>query len=115
MRVTFETPATGVGFFPGLAKPVVIESDQLTEAETRELGELVAATRFFDQPVRAGGALAPGAADYQQYIITIEQDSRRHTLHVTEPIDDPELRRLVRFLEARAKEARAKARTGKAP
>jgi len=115
MRVTFETPATGVGFFPGLAKPVVIEPDQLTQSESREFSELIAATRFFDRPAQVGEAPARGAADHRQYTITIEQDGRRHTLHIAEPIDDPEIRHLVRFLEAKAKDIRGKARTGAPP
>jgi hypothetical protein len=115
MRVTFEAPATGVGFFPGLAKPVVIEADQLPEAEARELDALVADARFFDQPARAPAPPTRGAADQRQLTITIEQGGRRHTLHLPEPIDDPGLKRLVRFLEAKAKAIRASARTQKAP
>jgi hypothetical protein len=115
MRVTFKTPSTGVGYFPGLAKPVVIEADQLPEAEARELAALVSDARFFDQPAAAAAATARGAADQRQFAITVEQDGRRRTLHLSEPIDDPGLKRLVRFLEDKAKAIRAAARTRKAP
>lgn len=108
MRVTFAAPATGVGYFPGLAKPVVIEAGELPEADARELERLVANARLFDRPT-AAAAPARGA-DQRQFAITIEEGGRRHEVQVGEPIDDPELRRLVRFLEVMAKSARAKAR-----
>ena len=117
MRVTFEAPATGVGYFPGLAEPVVIEADQLGEAEARELDALVADARFFDQPAGAAAPATRSGADQRQFTVTVEQGGRRHTLHLPEPIDDPGLRRLVRFLEAKAKAIRAgaSARPPKAP
>ncbi len=108
MRVTFAAPATGLGYFPGLAKPVVIEADELPEAEARELAALVAGTRFFERPT--GPAAPSRGADQRHYTITVEQGTRRHEIHVAEPIEDPELRRLVRFLEAWVKAERAKAR-----
>ena len=114
MRVTFEAPATGVGYFPGLSKPVVIEADQLGEADARELGQLVADARFFDQPAQAG-APPPRGADQRQLTVTIEQDGRSRTLHLPEPIEDVGLRRLVRFVEDKAKAIRAAARAPKAP
>ena len=103
MRVTFARSATGVGFFPGLAEPITIEEDRLPEAQARELDALVASTAFFDRPA----APATRGADRRQYTITIEQGGRSRTLVVDEPIDDPELRRLIALLEAAAKEARA--------
>jgi hypothetical protein len=117
MRVIFEAPATGVGYFPGLAKPVVIEADRLAEAEARELAELVAGAGFFDRPAPAGAPPARGAADLRRFVVTVEQGGRCRTLHLGEPIDDPGLRRLVRFLEVKANAVRAAAaaRAPKAP
>lgn len=104
MRVTFALSATGVGFFPGLAEPVTIEAERLPEALGRELDALVASTAFFDRPA----APATRGADRRQYTITIEQDGRSRTLVVDEPLDEPELRRLIQLLEAAAKEARGR-------
>jgi hypothetical protein len=109
MRVEFATSG-GIAYFPGLARPVVIEADQLPEADARRLDDLVAASRFFDQPAQVEGRLRSGAADYRQYTITIDQGTQRHTLTITEPIEDPDLRQLVSFLEAQAKASRQKAR-----
>jgi hypothetical protein len=116
MRVSIELPATGLGYFPGLARPVVIEPGALSEPEARKAAELVAAARFFDRPASAAAeSMARGLPDARQYTITIEQGGRRHTLRIAEPIDDPGLRELVRFLEVKAKAVRAKARTGAPP
>ncbi|MEK0084248.1 protealysin inhibitor emfourin [Benzoatithermus flavus] len=106
MRIVFEMPATGIGFFPGLARPVVIEADRLPPDQASELCELIAATRFFERPERAPAAAARGAADCRQYAVTVEEDGRCRTLHVAEPIVDPDLLRLVRLLEAIARSLR---------
>ncbi|HYI69280.1 MAG TPA: protealysin inhibitor emfourin, partial [Skermanella sp.] len=89
------------------------EADQLPREDASELDGLVTDSGFFERPERVECNSAPGAADYRQYTITIEKGGRCHTLIVSEPIDDPCIRRLVRFLEAQVKAARAKARTTK--
>jgi hypothetical protein len=113
MRVEFATSG-GFAYFPGLARPVVIEADQLPQEEARKLNDLVAASRFFDQPERVANKMAPGAADYRQHTITINQGGRSHTVIVNEPIEDPTMKQLVGFLEGQAKAARAKARSSPA-
>ena len=106
MRVTFAMPSTGLGYFPGLAKPVLIDSARLAELVAQQLEALVAAARVFKRPpptVTTGG-------DRRQYTITVEQGDQRRELQLSEPIDDPELQRLVRFLEAQATALRGKPR-----
>jgi hypothetical protein len=103
----------GIAYFPGLARPVVIEANQLPSDEAHKLDDLVTASHFFDRPDRTAGSPAPGAADYRQYTITIEKDGQCQTLVVSEPIEDPCIRQLVSFLESQAKATRAKARTAR--
>jgi hypothetical protein len=107
MRVIFEMPATGFGYFPGLAKPVEIEVGELAPAVASEIEELVAAARFFERPAPAG-APARGAADCRQYAVTVEEDGRRRTLRLSEPIGDRELQRLIHCLEVTAKALRGR-------
>jgi hypothetical protein len=114
VRVMFEMPATGIGFFPGLAKPVLIEADRLGEADAQALTALITAARIFEKPVQEA-APAPRTADARQYAITVEQGGQRRTIQVAEPIDDPDLRRLVHFLEAKVADLRATDRTGSRP
>ena len=108
MRVIFQSEG-GIAHFPGLSRPVTIEGDQLPEPAAEELRQLIEAARLFDQPAQVGSA-APGAADYRQYTITVEADGRSHTVRLTEPIGDPAMQRLVRFLQEQAKAQRKSAR-----
>jgi len=112
MRVTIATEG-GLAYFPGLAKPVEIDADQLDPIDAARLGDLVEAARFFDQPNQVGQA-ALGGADLQRHTVTIEVKGRQHTVAIVEPINDAGLRDLVRFLQQRVRELRAKAR-GAAP
>ena len=90
----------GIAFFPGLSKPIMIDSDQLPQQESDELKRLVNATRFFDLPT-AMGSPSPGAADYRQYTITIQDEGKQHTVHLTDLIEDPDLQALLTYLKAR--------------
>lgn len=107
MRIVFEMPATGIAYFPGLARPVVIEPGGLPPEEARALLDCLATARFFDRPEGSTGAAPPGGgADCRRYAITVDAGERCRTLQVAEPIEDPELARLVRLLEAIARELR---------
>ena len=74
MRIKFSQTG-GLAYLPGLNKPVTIEVDHLDKGEAEELKRLVQDARFFDLPA-AIGAPARGAADYQQYILTVEDGGR---------------------------------------
>lgn len=110
MRIEFSTEG-GVAYFPGLSQPVTIDSEALSQQEGTELRRLVEAAHFFELPAKVGSP-RPGAADYRQFNVTIEEGQWRHSVHATEPIEDADLRRLVTFLSARANEIR---RAGKKP
>jgi hypothetical protein len=113
MRVTFQTEG-GIAHFPGLSRPVTLETDQMPEQEAAELRELMGAARLLDRPAQVGKA-ARGAADYRQHTITVEAQDRRYTVRVSEPIEDPDLQRLLRFLQDKAKALRVKARSERSP
>lgn len=102
MRVQFQVSG-GVGFFPGLAAPRTIDVDALGPDELRSLRQLVNEARFFELPARQ--AAPRGAADYQTYQITIEDEGRRHTVAVPDPVTEPSLRSLISRLRALAAQA----------
>ena len=106
MQVQFKMESTGLAFFPGLAKPVAIDSATLPGEKAAELERLVHAARFFEQPAMVG-ALPRGAADYRQYTITVEDGGRRHSVRLTDRVEDPDLQRLLSFLQDQAKAQRA--------
>jgi hypothetical protein len=108
MRIEF-SQAGGIGYFPGLNKPVTVAVEQLEKAEGEELKRLVEAARFFDRPTTVG-APARGAADYQYYTLTVEDDGRRHTVRILVPVEDPLLDNLVRAIQKHVKAARAAGR-----
>lgn len=105
MRVQFVTEG-GIAHFPGLSKPVVIDSARLSEDKATELRRLVEGAQFFSLPPQANKPQR-GAADYFRYTITVEEGERRHTVQVTDPVADSGLRELVAFLRAQAKAQRA--------
>ena len=104
MRLQFKMEG-GIAYFPGLSKPITIDSDELPKQESDELKRLVNATRFFDLPATVS-SLSPGAADYRQYTITVENEGKQHTVHLTDPIEDPNLQALLTYLKTRRPTAR---------
>jgi Emfourin len=108
MRIEF-TQTGGIGYFPGLNKPVTVEVDHLDKEEAEELKRLIEAARFFELPA-AVGSPARGAADYQYYILTVEDGGRRHTVRVLVPVEDRVLDDLVRTIQKHVKAARAAGR-----
>jgi hypothetical protein len=105
MRVEFSMEG-GIAFFPGLSKPVEVDVDRLDKDEASRLRQLVEAAHFFDLPTAAQAPLH-GAADYQYSVLTIDDGARKHTVRVTEPIEDPALDELVHAVRELAKAARA--------
>ena len=101
MRIEFKMEG-GLAHFPGLSKPVCIDSEQLPQEELAELETLVEKVRFFELPSR----LAPptkGAADYYTYTVTVEAGGRHHTVSLTDSMEDPYVKKLITVLRARAK------------
>jgi hypothetical protein len=105
MRIQFKSEG-GFAYFPGLAKPVTIDSDELPEEEIGELQQLLSTTRFFELPQNVG-KLTPQAADCKRYKVTVENQDRSHTVQMTDMIDDPDLQKLLAFLKGKAKQARS--------
>ncbi len=99
MRIQFKMEG-GIAYFPGLSKPIMIDSDELPKQEADELKRLVNAAHFFDLPAVIGSP-PRGAADYRQYTITIEDDRKQHTVRLTDPIEDPNLQALLTYLKTR--------------
>jgi hypothetical protein len=96
MRIEFQIEG-GLAYFPGLSKPRVLDTADLPAAEADRLRRLVDAADLFQQPT-AARALPKGAADYRQYTITVEEGGRRRTIHLTDPITNPDLEALVEYL-----------------
>jgi hypothetical protein len=104
MRIEFEMEG-GIAHFPGLSRPVVIDSEVLSAEDTQELTHLVEAAHFFERPTVASPPRS-GSADYRQYTITVEDGGRQHSIRLADPVEDPTLQPLLRFLQAKARALR---------
>jgi hypothetical protein len=98
MVIRFESEG-GFGYFPGLSRPLRIDTSKLAPEEARRLEGLVDRAEFFDQPSRLG-APQPGAADYRSYTITVEDGGRTHTVNADDTTENQELQPLVDYLRA---------------
>ena len=106
MRITITKPSTGVAYFPGLAKPVVLDSATLTQADAAELEKLIAAAEIsrLSTEERSAPAAPAGAADFKQDIVTVEREGKRHTLQLSDlQAKTPAMRALMRFVEVKGR------------
>lgn len=101
MRIQFEKDG-GFAYFPGLYKPVIIDTDELSAEEAKEMKRLIEAACFFDLP--ASSPPPRGAADYFQYTISVSTPARHHTVRLTDPISDSNVQDLVHYLNEKAGE-----------
>lgn len=88
----------GLAYFPGLSSPITIDGNALPPQEADKLKQLLDAVHFFDLPPVLN-VPAPGAADYHQYTITVDDDSKHHTVQMTDPIEEPNLQALLAHLK----------------
>ena len=100
MVVNFESGG-GFAHFPGLSRPVRIDTTELAPEQADRLKGLVERVRFFEQPAEVG-APPPGAADLRSYTITVQDADRTHTVKTSDALTDPALRDLVEHLRAQA-------------
>jgi hypothetical protein len=100
MRIELKTEG-GLAYFPGLDKPIRLDSADLSKHDVQELETLIAETQFFDLPHRLNEP-TQGAADYRTYTITIKDGSRRHTVQAVEPVDNDEFLALLHFIQEKA-------------
>ncbi len=101
MRIQFAVEG-GFAVFPGLARPVSIDVDDLPGTSAAALRDAVERSRFFD---RAEPAPVSGGADMRQYTVTVEDAGRSRTLTIPDSVDDAALQTLLRLLEDQRRNA----------
>ena len=97
MRVELQTDG-GVAYFPGLNKPIVVNSHELPNQKAARLQQLIDTARFFELPA-ASRSLPKGAVDMRRYTITVEDGRRRRTVRLNDPVEDRHLQALIEFLQ----------------
>jgi hypothetical protein len=103
VRIELETEG-GFAAFPGLARPVTIDTAALPTEEAETIAGLVRDARFFARP-EPEQAMPPGAADYRTYTITVEDGAQRRMLRVHDPITDAHLAALIARVRAAGRHA----------
>src|SRR5829696_9803584 len=96
MRVRFKMDG-GFVYLPARSEPTTIDTDDLPAEEAEELGHLIEAAGLFELPETSSPPR--GAADYLRYTISATTPEHSHTVHLTDPIEDPHLQALVEYLE----------------
>lgn len=96
MRVRWRVTG-GVAAIPGLSMPRAVDSSALPQDQREALEALVRDARFFTLP--SSLPPPPGAADYRQYDIEIEDGPRRHRVVAADPVADAPLRALIDRLQ----------------
>ena len=104
MRIQFKMEG-GIAHFPGLARPINLNSLDLPQEEQDDLAEIIALTEFFNLPSKMDSPHS-GAADYRRYTIQIEIDQKNHTVSFTDPVISPHCQRLIQYLLQKMTRAR---------
>jgi len=97
MRVELQTDG-GIAYFPGLNKPIVVDSSKLPNKQAAQLQQLIDSAHFFELPA-ASRSLPKGAADLRRYTITVADGQRRRTVRLNDPVEDAQLQALIEFLQ----------------
>lgn len=100
MRITVSMPSTGIFYAPGLARPVVIETDKLPSAVATKLKRLADDAGLFEQTDELVRRTASNKLrDAQEFVITVEAEGKERTLHIADPIGSIANRALREFVE----------------
>ena len=93
MKILFSLEG-GFAYFPGLAQPREIDTDQLPESEARALKDCIHASHLLELP-EGGAASLP---DARTYTITVIDGELSRTVHLSDPLQNPSLEELVGML-----------------
>jgi len=105
MKILF-TAEGGFGFFPGLNKALVVDTDSLPAGEASHVEQLVSESGLFDIPSKK---VAPTrGADLKKYTITVESQGRQHTVTLSDMESNSSLLNLLNYLRQKQKEERSK-------
>jgi len=104
MKVYFK-PEGGFGFFPGLNKPLELNSEHLPAEEASHLKKLINEASFFNLPSHQ--ASSSRGADLKKYTIRVEDKDRQHWIELADTENDSCLQNLLAYLNQKQKETRS--------
>jgi len=100
MRLELKTSG-GIATFPGLQKPVVLDTATLEAPESAELSRLVEAALLRTLPPQVPSN--KNVRDARTYVLTVEDAGKRHTVTRSEPLAEPGLAALITFVRKHAR------------
>jgi hypothetical protein len=86
----------GIAYFPGLSRPISVNTAELPTEQAEELEQLCAAAQLFERPAPPP---PEHVADAYTYTLTLQQGRRHRTLRAYDPVADEDLRALLDFIE----------------
>jgi hypothetical protein len=98
MRILFER----TGGFAGLKLKAALEAEALPPQQARRLRQLLEASQFFKLPLRLEAPVS--RPDRFQYRLTVENKNCIHTVQASEDAVPPEMRPLLDWLTAAARQ-----------
>ena len=98
MRILFER----TGGFAGLKLKAAVDAETLPPPQARRLQKLLADSHFFELPLRLGDPAA--RPDRFQYRLTVESSNCIHTVQANEDAVPSEMRPLLDWLTAAARQ-----------
>ncbi len=100
MHILFER----TGGFAGLTLKASLDAEALPPQQARRLRKLLQESRFFELPLRLDTSVP--RPDRFQYRLTIENNNCVHTVQASEDAMPPEMRPLLDWLTATARQIR---------
>ncbi len=88
----------GLAYFPGLARPVMLDGARLSAADQAELARLCRAALADPGPESA--ARAEALPDARRYRLAIDIDGETHALAAADPVAQPAVAALIDFVGA---------------
>jgi hypothetical protein len=98
-------PSTGLVYAPGLARPVVIDTNELPETVARKLERLADDAKLFEQTDTTLGTGSGKSRDAQETLITVQDEGKERTFRVTDPIGATASKSLRKFVMLDREEA----------
>jgi len=94
MRIRLQQEG-GLAYFPGLSRPVEVDTRELPPEVGERLEEIVHGCGLLENPVRQP---PPKGADYQKYTLLIESDDQQSVVELYDPVTDENLQVLLELL-----------------
>jgi hypothetical protein len=95
MQIQFITEG-GIAYFPGLSKPRIINTENLSPEENNQIKELVNQSGFFN--LTQHPTTPQKGADRKKYTISIVDGNKQNSIVLYDPIGNQALANLIHLL-----------------